>query len=114
MLPSFASDTIVRVRAVTVEDDHGDLSRDWATSDRVTISGCLVQPGASQEILDNRESVSIAWTVYAPYGSDVVSTDRVEFEGVTYPVSGEPLRWRSPSGQLSHVVIALERWAEHG
>lgn len=115
MLPAFATDTIVVLRASgAIGDAHGQNLPDWATAGGTTVAGCSVQPGATDEILAGRDTVTIDYTAYVPPDTDVKATDRVVFGADTFTVVGEPLRWRSPSGRLDHTVVPLRRFVEHG
>lgn len=105
---AFATQTITRVRPTTTTDAHGNEAADWDDANELVIRYCSVQPGATEEDLQNREGVLIQWTVYAPAGADVRATDAVDFQGVRYAVDGEPKRWMT--GILDHTVIALRRW----
>jgi hypothetical protein len=113
VIPSFARQTWTRERYPFLPDDgHGNEDRpDFdAEPSKLAISGCSIQPGASLEVLGDREAVRIAWTIYQPPGSDVLATDFGRVDGVLYRVSGEPQRWTSPTGALSHDVVLLEVW----
>lgn len=81
--------------------DH--VGVDWAATDESN-SG-----NASGD--DNRESVSVDVVAYCPWGSDVMSSDKVELpDGDTYRVIGKPARWRDPfSGATPGVVVKLQR-----
>lgn len=111
MLPSFASETVTVLRAPLVKD-HGSMVLDWSAPTLITVAGCSVQPGATAEDNENREGVSVEFTVYMPDGADVTATDRVRLASGDYVVVGEPERWKSPTGTLSHVKVLLQRWAE--
>lgn len=103
----FDRDTITRLRAGETTD-HGNVVPDWGAPDSLTITGCDVQPGASQEDLANRDGVLIRWTVYGPYDADVNARDRVVWDGATYEVDGNPARWQGLG--LDHTVILLKDW----
>lgn len=105
---TFANDAIIRIRPVLVEDERHNLVEGEAS--KLTIFGCSVQPGVSLEENSMRDSTKIAWTAYLPEGADILSTDRVCFDGVEYVIDGEPERWKSPTGALSHVRVFLVRW----
>lgn len=108
MLPSFANDTIVVLRPALVEDSrHNLISGDV---ERHTITGCSVQPGATDEDMHMRDTVTTRWTAYLPPNADIQAADRVEWAGRTYLVDGEPERWVSPTGMVSHVKILLVDW----
>ena len=110
MLPSFATDTAVRVRPEWVTDSRNVRKSDWANADRLDVFGCLVTPGASDETLGGRDTVTIRWTVHMPAGADVVATDALEVHGRRYSVDGEPQAVRSPTGGLDHVLVLLVDW----
>jgi len=114
MLPSFANDTLTVLRPTTAEDAHGEGVANWATASETTVRNCSVQPGPSQEFLASRDTVSIDYTAFVPPSSDVRATDRIRYEGDTYTVVGQPLKWNSPLGSLSHLVIAMRRYTENG
>jgi hypothetical protein len=111
-LPSFADDTPTVVRPTWTTDARGTRRPDYgAGAARVAVPGSLVQPGASQEVLDNRVgAVAVRWSVFMPPGTDVQATDAVEWEGKLYAVDGEPARHRSPTGTLDHVLVLLIDW----
>lgn len=112
MLPSFASDTPVLIRPVWVTDARGTRRPDFGSgATRIPVPGSILQPGASQEVLDNRVgAVAVRWSWFAPPGTDVTAADAVEWEGRRYAVDGEPARHRSPTGALSHVLVLLIDW----
>lgn len=103
-------DTITVLHAPLADDGHNNMLPDWAHATSTIVRNCSADPGASLEYLLNRDTSLIAWTVFAPAGTAVEATDRVKFNGVTYEVWGEPLRWNSASGHLDHVVIMLQKW----
>lgn len=111
-MPSFATDSVVRVRPVWTTDARGTRRPDYgAAAGRLTVTGCLVQPGASVEVLENRVgAVAVRWSVFMPAGTDIEASDAVEVDGRLYAVDGEPARHRSPTGALSHVLALLIDW----
>lgn len=111
-MPSFATDTVTRVRPAWVTDARGTRRPDYGTAAaRDLLGGCLVQPGASVEVLAERVgAVAVRWSVFLPAGTDLAASDGVEFEGRLYAVDGEPARHRSPTGALSHVLALLIDW----
>lgn len=107
--PIFATDTVDRVRP-TMATDHGRQVPDWdadpAADDPIT--GCSVQPGASDEDNANRSSVTVRYTVFAPLDADIQPGDALRWEGRLYQVDGEPQRWRQLG--LAHQVVLLVDW----
>lgn len=112
MLPSFANDTPVLVRPAWVTDSRGTRRADYGPgAERVPVPGSLLQPGASQEVLDNRVgAVAVRWSWFAPDGTDINATDAVEWLGQRYAVDGQPAWHRSPTGAVSHVLALLIDW----
>lgn len=102
--------TIVRLRAATVQDRHGNTVRDWATATAKTIRGCSVDPSAPTEMLLGRDADKVGAFVMAPIDTDVVSSDRIRFGGRDYEVYGQPNEWPSPSGRLDYLAIVLQKW----
>lgn len=102
--------TILRAQLVT--SPYGDTVPDWTQPPTQTVvQRCEVQPGTTQEYLMNRDNVLVAWTVFAPAGTDVTEFDRVQFNGRTYEVYGHPAPWASPSGRMNYVEIVLKDWS---
>lgn len=100
-------DTLTVQRAQSSTDPYSQASApDWSlTPTTHDIPGCDAQPGASAEYMISRDFSEVAFTVYAPSGSDVTEYDRVLFRGVIYDVDGHPEVW---SGRLGHVVVHLK------
>jgi hypothetical protein len=111
MLSSAVADrTIVRLRAPSVANRYGDAEADWSAATATTIAGCALQPAGSTEFTDpTRTVVTTRWTLFLPPGTDLAPGDRVDVDGVTYEVDGEPLDWSAPGGNLDHVAAVLQR-----
>lgn len=106
------NETITRKRYPLVDDGHGGEQRDRnAEPDVLEIARCDVQPGATQEDLQNRDGSLIQWTVFAQGHPDVVATDDIEYRGETYAVDGTPAKWPG-SPAVRHTVILLKAWEE--
>ena len=109
MLPTFARQTITRVRPGTTES-RGSTIPDWSKVDRLTITGCSVQPAGTSLSQDGRVlGIQDAWTAYLPEGSDVKAGDRIEFDGKTFVINGEPKKWTA-AANLSNIQLDLRRW----
>lgn len=105
--------TITVVRPGTKPVDYGTGTQpDWTVppATRTTVTGCSVQPAPASEFTIDRDTFTTRWQVYAPSSIDVSPLDRIEWQGDTYEVDGDPLRW--DFGSLSHVVLTLRRSAE--
>lgn len=108
MLPSFADDRIVITEPVWVED-RGSKHPTYP-GPGVTVDGCSVQPGVASEDLQLRDNVIVRYTAFIPPGTPVTRHARVTFEGDDYAIEGVPLRHKSPTGAVSHILAALIDW----
>lgn len=110
MLPSWAKQTIIRLRPTTKEV-RGSMVPDWSNPDQLTIHGCSVQPAGTSLTQDGRiQGITDGYTCYAPPGVDVKAGDRIRFEGQDYTINGDPHEWKSPTGRVSSTQFSLERW----
>lgn len=86
------------------------------------VPGCVVTPRESTPAVggpdqQGRDTVIVGITVYAPPGTDVLTTDRIQvtsgprYAGVTFQVTGEPGDWgHSPfTGLAGPVQFAADR-----
>lgn len=110
MLPSWANDTVTRVRPGT-KDSRGSLIPDWSKATSLSITGCSMQPAGTSLSQDGRVlAVSDGYTCYFPPGSDVIAGDKIQYDGKDYQIIGEPRVWNSPTGRVSSIQAQLERW----
>lgn len=102
--------TIVRVRSAGVDSLGDPISGD---PDRLTLDGAFTAPRSSSDIDDRgRAGVIVGWSLFAPYGTDLLHTDQVEVDGVLYDVDGEIGQWRNPlTGWNAGSETALKRAA---
>lgn len=112
MLPSWCNQVVTRHRAGT-KISRGSSIPDWENElEPLIISGCSVQPASTSLSEDGRIlGITDGWTAYLPSGSDVMAGDHIEFEGNMYEINGEPRSWQSPTGQVSHMMLNLRRFA---
>lgn len=109
MLPSWANQTITRIRPGT-KTDRGSEIPDWSKATELEITGCSVQPTATSLSQDGRVlGISEQMTAYLPEGSDVIAGDRIRFEGQVYTITGEPKKWQTPFTR-SNMQLNLSRW----
>ena len=110
MLPSWANDTVTRLRA-TIITQRGSEIPDWSNPDRLTITGCSMQPAGTSLTQDGRvQGTTDGYTCYLPPGADVLAGDRIEYGGNVYTINGEPRAWQSPTGRVINTQLQLERW----
>ncbi len=101
--------TVTIRRATVTEDTYGNDTRNWATAPSVSVSGCSVQPVIGGEALVGRDTVVSRWNLFAPDGTDLLATDRVDWSGTSYEVDGEVQRWGFPP--MSHITALLRKGA---
>lgn len=82
-----------------------------------SVAGCVVTPrqalpNAGGEEQQGRDSVIGGWTVYAPPGTDMRTTDRVRIRGEVCEITGEPGDWgHSPfTGTRGLIQFAADRF----
>lgn len=110
MLPSFANDDVTVIEPSWF-DDRGTATADYDNPMSVKeVRGCSVQYGASAEDLAGRTQLTVRYTVLAPPGAPITEHSAVEYEGTRYSVEGQPARWKSPTGAVSHVSVLLIDW----
>jgi len=108
---TLGSHTITVLRATEREADYGTGTElDWTAPTRTDVAGCSVQPAPSDEFTIDRDTFITRWQVFAPSSIDVTASDRIEWNGHTYDVDGDVLRWEF--GSLSHVVLNMQRSQE--
>lgn len=105
---SFLNQTVTVIRPAWVSE-RGDLVADWINATEHPITKCRVQPVVGDEIRNNRDAVITRWTLFAPTGADIESTDRVRHAGTVYDVDGDIRRWPSPTGELASTQATLQR-----
>lgn len=107
---SWAKQSVTRIRP-GVKEIRGSEVPDWDNADELVINGCTMQPAASNLTQDVRVlGVLDGYTCYMPAGADVKAGDRIVFEDNTYEIDGEPRVWTSATGNISHIMLNLERW----
>lgn len=102
--------TITRIRVTaTAPDDYGDPQR--TTESRLELADAFVAPRESQGLdRDGRSGVIVGLTLFAPYATDLVYTDRVDVDGVVYEIDGEPGNWKQPWTRWeAGMTVALTR-----
>lgn len=110
MLPSWAKDTVTRLRP-GITTQRGSQIPDWTKANELQITGCSMQPAGTSLTQDGRiQGTSDGYTCFLPPGADVQAGDRIRFNGNVYTIMGEPRAWTSPTGLVSSTQLQLERW----
>ncbi|MFT9821150.1 hypothetical protein [Lysinibacillus sp. NPDC056185] len=108
-----AGETVTVLRANLVTDRYGNEVWDWSDPDRTLVPGCAVAPrrtGAAEVTDLGRQGVIVGLTVYAPAGTDIRPSDRMEVGGRVYEVDGESGTWASPfTGWAPGIEVALKQ-----
>ncbi|MFD7336664.1 hypothetical protein ACFV98_11755 [Streptomyces violascens] len=99
------------VRRADIKDSAYTRRRDWAHARTVFEGLAHVQPDRVFEARSpERETAQERLNVFLPWGADVDSADRIEFDGRTYEVDGDPMEWNY--GSIRHVRLRAWR-VEH-
>lgn len=100
--------SVTIVRAARRQADYGNATElDWDAATRKQSDGWSVQPAPSDEFTIDRDTFTTRWLAYGPPDVDVSAFDRIEWQGDSYDIDGDVLRW--DFGSLAHVVINLRR-----
>ncbi|WP_424570789.1 hypothetical protein [Streptomyces sp. CH-036] len=86
---------------------RGSSEADWTGAQRVAVQG-QVEPAASSENRDGRDQVASTFVVRLPPGTAVSFRDRLEWNGMTLEVTGDPLPW-SGLAPLDHIQLTASR-----
>lgn len=80
-----------------------------------TIDGCSLQPMVArnvttEEITATTDLVTTRWRLFAPYGSDLTTTDLVVYGDLVLEVDGDPTDWYPDEYGDGHREVYLKRW----
>lgn len=103
MQPGYDTVTIIRPAAT----DRRGAPTGPPISETV-VEGCSLQPGSSSEDTDQRTTVTTGWRLFAPGGTDIQATDRVQHGDTEYEVVGDPDAW-VVDGEAHHVQAELRQ-----
>lgn len=102
-------ETVTVLPGPPTTDQYGDP----IPSERIggDIANCGVAPRYSTEPTERgRQGVIVGLTVYAPTGSDILSTDSLRVRELDYVVDGEPAAWVNPfTGWAPGIEVAIRR-----
>lgn len=109
-------DGFVRLRAPLVDTPRG-IVRDWANAARHAVpDGFRIVPGTTEDLSTAvRELADATLAFYGRPGAppvDLLPTDRVEVDGVTWRMDGAVRRFKSITGLLAHDEFRV--WARLG
>lgn len=109
MLVSFARHTVERLRPEVISD-HGNDFMDYSGAVAVPIHGCIVQPATGADSATDRTAVLSQKQVILPPGTDLLPHDHLKYKGVEYQIIGDVQDWDSPTGDLDHLFVTVQRW----
>lgn len=107
---SFYTDTVTRLRPQTGTDAHNPSSAipDWSVAPTSSsLTGVRFQPVSTSEDTVLRNGVEVTARLLGATTIDLLPTDRITYDGVTYEVVGEPLIHRGPTGAAAHSETPL-------
>lgn len=119
MLPRFANHTIT-VESPGKKIVHGNPVDDWATATTRQIEGCWVEPAsleATEEKTYRRDTTRAGFDVLIPLDETPPDSDDRVYHPLRegpYAVRGEAMPNPSPSGNLDHWFVYVERWKVNG
>jgi hypothetical protein len=102
-------ETVTVLPGAVTYDQYGDPVAPTRTGSNIT--GCAIAPRYSTESTERgRQGVIVGLTIYAPAGSDILSTDSLMVRGHPYVVEGEPADWVNPyTGWAPGLEVAIRR-----
>lgn len=111
---ALGSETVIVKRAPLKTDSRDNSKwRDWANATQTTVKKCMIEPFPLAEKLNyednrDREFARSAVRIYMPPGTDVVSTDRLIWDGKEYQVLGHPGKWSRFNGKEHHISVIAQ------
>lgn len=96
---------------VTVQRQAEDRFGNFTTTGEHQVGPCAFEPTPSQELTEQRETVTRNARLFVPPGADIQPTDRVLLpDGSRWSVSGDVLQFANPfTGWTPGGTVQLER-----
>lgn len=124
MLPSWANQTITRIRPTWFKERGSQKANYDNPASLLIVEGCILEPVASQDARGDREATLFEYHLMLPPESDLLATDLVvegalslagypAFVGVKYGVHGNPARVKAPMGLTDYIDCRVRVWV-HG
>jgi len=98
MTMPFGEEILIKRAGTRIDPYSGEAVADWTTPTVYTVSGCAIFPTASVELPSvDKSSVTSGFTILAPPGTTILSSDRVSFrDGPDREVIGDAFEWHHP------------------
>jgi len=103
-------DSVVIVNASLVAGYGGQEVRDWPNATRTTVVAS-VQPDLrhqSTEEVSRTDAATTHWRTFCGPSAPVGAFSRIEWNGHTYEIVGEPELWKA-SGRPHHLELRMNR-----
>jgi hypothetical protein len=110
MTKRMGNNTVVIVHAALTTDPKDNTQyRDWTNATRTEVRWCMVQPFQLSSRLQKADNQAREWRaayfrIWFPAGTVLDAADRLEFNGQTHDVYGEPGTWWDLNGVESHIT----------
>jgi hypothetical protein len=100
--------TIVIIRAGTDSTDAwGNPVEGWDDPTETTVTGCNFQPSGGAEFINGQQATEDLGVAWVDPATDVLPTDRIEYEGDLYDVASDVERWDFPP--MAHKTFKVRR-----
>ncbi|MGQ4514222.1 hypothetical protein [Streptomyces sp. DW26H14] len=99
-------DTVTVVHRTAIVDERGN---DSFTETRTDWPRCNMQPVDSVETVNGNDQVVTRWRLSGPAAMGLAALDRIEWQGDTFTVDGEPGVHRSFAALLDHTEATLKK-----
>lgn len=94
---------------IRTKGEPDSFGNDTWTTTTTTVAGAF-NPGASAELVQGQDILTVQPTVYLPPGTVVGAIDAVQVGGEQYEVDGSPNTWTNPfTGWQAGVEVKLKR-----
>lgn len=108
-----SGETVTRIRPLLVQE-RGDMVLDYAKGTRTVLEGAVsVQPAVGDEFTGPGRDATMAQFSILDFDSDRgfwQDTDHVDIDGTEYQIEGSVREWPSPTGELAHTQLLVNRW----
>lgn len=95
--------TILTPAAAT--DRYGNVAADWSNASSRQVMAWVNQTGSTEDLI-NRDSTTTVGICYLPPGDPIAATDRIQVNGRTFQVDGQPNTADTPRG-VHHIEVRL-------
>jgi len=112
MLENIFTVPIIIQRAGFTVDKYNNPGIDWSNTTETTVSGWLdTNQRRMGEQETNRDALESDGNAFLPAGTDVLGTDRLIINGVTYQVYGIPAPVPRPGFGIHHIECRIKRFS---